>query len=54
MKLRMRIKIHLATKMPCTMVDNPGSVSTMSAAARAASVDPYDNNNDDDTNNDDD
>ena len=30
--------MHLAMTMPSTMVDSPGSVRMMSAAARAASV----------------
>ena len=30
--------MHLAMTMPSTMVESPGSVSTISAAARAASV----------------
>ena len=34
------MKIHLAIRMPCTIVLSPGSVRTMSAAALAASVDP--------------
>ena len=41
MKLRILSNMHRAIRMPCTMVERPGSVSTMSAAARAASVDPY-------------
>ena len=40
MKLRIRMKMHLAIKMPWTIVLRPGSVRTMSAAALAASVDP--------------
>ena len=41
MKFCMRSKMHRAIKMPWTIVLRPGSVSTMSAAARAASVDPW-------------
>ena len=33
-------KIHLEITIPSTIVERPSSVSTMSAAARAASVDP--------------
>jgi hypothetical protein len=32
--------MHLEIMMPSTIVERPSSVSTMSAAARAASVDP--------------
>lgn len=37
MKFRIRMKIHRAMRMPCIIVDKPGCVKTMSAAARAAS-----------------
>ena len=37
-KFLIRTKMHLAITMPWTMVDRPGSVKTMSAAALAASV----------------
>ena len=37
-KFLMRTKMHLAMTMPWTMVDRPGSVRTISAAALAASV----------------
>lgn len=37
----MRPKTVRATMMAVTMVDRPGRVKTMSAAARAASVLPY-------------
>jgi hypothetical protein len=40
MKLVMRAKTTRETMMPLMMVDSPGFVSTMSAAARAASVAP--------------
>jgi hypothetical protein len=37
-KLRILTKMHLEITIPCTIVESPGSVRIMSAAARAASV----------------
>ncbi len=39
-KFRILTKMRRETKMPCTMVDRPGRVRMISAAARAASVAP--------------
>ena len=43
MKFRILSKMQRAMRIPWTIVDSPGSVSTMSAAARAASVEPFEN-----------
>ena len=40
-KFRILTKMHLEITIPWTIVESPGSVSTISAAARAASVAPY-------------
>ena len=40
MKFWILWKMHLEMTMPSTIVERPSSVSTISAAARAASVDP--------------
>ena len=44
MKFWILWKMHLEITIPSTIVDKPSSVSTMSAAARAASVDPGNTN----------
>lgn len=41
MKFLILSKMQRAIRIPWTIVESPGSVSTISAAARAASVEPY-------------